>query len=107
VDGGVSSDPDVVARHAKSADADFIAISTYSGVALKYIKQLLDELNLLEYRKPIFIGGKLNQISEESSSSLPKDVTTELQTLGVFVCYRVEDLIDKLIEMLRSKLNGK
>jgi methylmalonyl-CoA mutase cobalamin-binding subunit len=107
VDGGVSSDPDVVAKHAISTHSDFIAISTYSGVALKYINKLLAYLNILEFKIPIFIGGKLNQIPEESSSSLPKDVTTELQTLGVFVCHRVEDMIDKLIEIQRSNLNGK
>ncbi len=101
VDGGVSVDPDIVAKSSKSSNVDFIAISTYNGIALSYIEKLINELNSIDYIKPIFIGGKLNQIPENSSSSLPKDVTADLQALGVIICHKVEDMIEMLVKTIR------
>ncbi|MFX0186044.1 MAG: hypothetical protein ACFE95_23420, partial [Candidatus Hodarchaeota archaeon] len=36
IDAGVSADPDKVVEKAKASESDFIAISTYSGIALTY-----------------------------------------------------------------------
>ena len=99
IDAGVSADPDVVAKRAAEAEADFIAVSTYCGVALGYLESLRQEMAGLGLDVPIFIGGKLNQVPDDSPSSLPVDVTDQLQALGAFVCHRVEDMLEKLVEM--------
>jgi methylmalonyl-CoA mutase cobalamin-binding subunit len=107
VDGGVSADPDHVAKSAKSSNVDFIAISTYNGVALSYISKLINELYSIDYTRPIFIGGRLNQVPENSSSSLPRDVTEDLQALGVNICLKVEDMILKIVETIRVVDNDR
>lgn len=102
IDGGVSTDPYVVAKKAYGNDASFIAISTYNGVALDYIEKLRIELDALQLKLPIFIGGKLNQVKEDDSSSLPVDVSKELGHLGAIVCLSVEDLLIELIRMVQG-----
>ena len=52
---------------------------------------------------PIFIGGKLNRVPEDSPSSMPVDVTDDLRNLGVCVCLRVEDMLAELVGMAREK----
>jgi len=105
VDAGVSVDPDVVANQAYVHRVDFIAISTYSGVALDYLQVLCDELTERGYPAPVFIGGKLNQVPDESLSSMPVDVSTKLQELGAYVCHRVETMIEVLILMADRKVD--
>jgi methylmalonyl-CoA mutase cobalamin-binding subunit len=102
-DAGVSADPDAVAERAKASGADFIAVSTYNGVALDYLQVLRQEMARLSLDRPIFIGGKLNQIPEDSPSSLPVDVTGQLRALGAVVCHRVEDMLEKLLEMAQER----
>jgi len=96
IDVGVSADPDTVAARAKAGSADFIAVSTYSGIALEYLRALNLELDRVRLRVPIFIGGKLNQVPESNPSSLPEDVTGELRALGAVVCLGVEDMVEEL-----------
>ena len=102
-DAGVSADADVVARNTKDSGADFIAISTYSGVALDYLQALGEEMARIDLDVPIFIGGKLNQIPADSSSSLPVDVIDDLQALGAIVCHQVEDMLEGLLRMARER----
>ena len=101
IDAGVSSDPDVVAKHAKDQQASFIAISTYNGVALDYIQKLKTELEKVKMTIPIFIGGKLNQVKDDGLN-LPQDVSEELRTMGVIVCLTIEDLLVELIRMVQG-----
>lgn len=103
IDAGVSADPDAVAERAKASGADFIAVSTYSGVALDYLQVLHQEMARVSLNRPIFIGGKLNQIPEDSPSSLPVDVTSQLRVLGAVVCHRVEDMLEELVEMAKER----
>ncbi|MDH4137007.1 MAG: cobalamin-dependent protein [Anaerolineae bacterium] len=103
IDAGVSADPDAVAERAKVAGADFIAVSTYNGVALDYLQALRQEIARVGLNVPIFIGGKLNQIPEDSPSSLPVDVSGQLQALGAVVCHRVEDMLEELLEMAKER----
>ena len=103
IDAGVSADPDVVAERAKASGADFIAVSTYNGVALDYLQALRQETARVSLDLPVFIGGKLNQIPEDSPSSLPVDVTGQLRALGAVVCHRVEDMLEKLLEMAQER----
>jgi methylmalonyl-CoA mutase cobalamin-binding subunit len=102
IDGGVSSDPNIVAERALTSGATFIAISTYNGVALDYIQRLRTELGHKNMNLPIFIGGKLNQVNDDDPFSLPVDVTDELRKLGVIVCLSIEDLPNELIRMAQG-----
>ncbi len=102
IDAGVSVDPDVVAKYAKTSGADFIAISTYNGVALSYLQSLYQEMNQIELDIPVFIGGKLNQIPDDSLTSLPVDVTNELRAMGAVVCHRVEDMLENLLKITKE-----
>jgi methylmalonyl-CoA mutase cobalamin-binding domain/chain len=103
VDAGVSVDPEDLLRQAVSASADFIALSTYSGIALEYVQALKDEMGKLGRRMPLFIGGKLNQVPEDSTSSMPEDVTDQLQELGVSVCHGIEVMLDGLLSLAQEK----
>lgn len=103
IDAGVSVDPDVVVKRAKESRADFIAISTYSGVAITYLQSLYHEMSQIELNLPIFIGGKLNQIPDDSKTIIPVDVTKQLRDLGAIVCFRVEDMLEKLIEKAKER----
>jgi methylmalonyl-CoA mutase cobalamin-binding subunit len=103
VDAGVSADPDAVAERARTCSADFIAVSTYCGIALDYLQALRQEMDRAGLDLPIFIGGKLNQIPEGSLSSMPVDVTAELRELGAIVCFQIEDLLAELASMAQEK----
>ncbi|MEZ5773276.1 MAG: hypothetical protein R3D33_00775 [Hyphomicrobiaceae bacterium] len=91
VDGGVSVDQAGLARAAGAEGVDAIALSTYNGVALAYLKGLKAELAAAGLEIPVLIGGRLNQIPEGSNSSLPVDVTAELKAAGAMVCASAED----------------
>ncbi len=103
IDGGVSADADAVAAAARDGRADFIAVSTYNGVALAYLQTLRSELSRIEFDIPIFIGGKLNQVPEGSRSGMPVDVSRELRALGAFACTGVEDMLAELLDAARER----
>ena len=102
VDAGVSADPEAVAARASDAGADMIAVSTYSGVALRYVTELREAMDRLECAVPIFVGGKLNEVPDGSLSSMPEDVSRELDELGAVVCLRIEDMLGWLVEMAQE-----
>jgi methylmalonyl-CoA mutase cobalamin-binding subunit len=102
IDAGVSTDPDVLARVARENQADFVAVSTYNGVALDYLQRLRRQMAEHDLRIPIFIGGKLNQILEDSASSMPVDVGRELNEAGAIACRRIEDMIEQLADLTRG-----
>jgi methylmalonyl-CoA mutase cobalamin-binding subunit len=106
VDAGVSADPDTVAARASACAADFVAVSTYNGVALAYLQALGQEMARLELEIPILIGGKLNQIPADSPSSMPVDVSADLRALGAVVCHRVEEMLVAVAKMARSEGHG-
>ncbi|NKB76654.1 MAG: hypothetical protein GKR96_06290 [Gammaproteobacteria bacterium] len=103
IDGGVSTDPDALARIAEDNLADAIALTTYNGVALTYYGQLRDELTEKGIYIPILMGGQLNEIPDESDSSLPVDVETVLAEKGAIVCRKIHDAMAPLIEIAKQK----
>lgn len=103
MDGGVSTDPDALCRLARDGNADAIAISTYNGVALSFLSRMKQDLADNGMDIPVFIGGKLNQIPEDSNSSLPVDVTSDLTSLGAIPCESVETMIEKLADIQTRK----
>ena len=86
VDGGVSSDPEVIVELAKERKVNAIALSTYNGVALTFTSSLLEVMRRQGLKTPVLVGGRLNQVPESSNSGLPADVTQDLKALGVFPC---------------------
>lgn len=103
IDCGIAADPDVVAARAKQFHADAIAISTYNGIALSYLRELRNELQRQQIAPMIFLGGRLNQIPENSPNSMPVDVTDELRALGATACVRVEDMLEQLREVVEPR----
>ena len=102
VDAGVSIDPEVLAERARAAQADFIAISTYNGVALDFVKRLMSALTDAGLTLPVFIGGKLNQVPEVSNTSLPVDVSTELERAGALPCQSISEFLSRLAALAHT-----
>ncbi|WP_428030380.1 cobalamin-dependent protein [Ancylobacter sp.] len=96
VDGGTSVDADDLVATALAAKADLIAISTYNGVALRYAREVKDALARAGADLPVCIGGRLNQVPDDSNSGLPVDVRADIRALGIMPCDTPEDLTRKL-----------
>jgi methylmalonyl-CoA mutase cobalamin-binding subunit len=93
IDGGTSVDPgDLVAR-AIAGGADVVAVSTYNGIALRYAREVQDAMAGAGVTLPLCIGGRLNQVPDDSNSGLPVDVAREIEALGVLACPTPERLI--------------
>ena len=96
LDGGVSTDPAVLAEKVRRDRPDAVAISTYNGIALRYFRAL----RTAGVDCPVLIGGRLNQIPEGSNSSLPVDVGDDLAQAGALVCRAAADLAPALRGLL-------
>ncbi|MEM7123730.1 MAG: cobalamin-dependent protein [Pseudomonadota bacterium] len=101
-DGGISVDPDDLAEQAASGGADLICISTYNGVALGFLEELVGELAARGVDVPVLVGGRLNQIPSGSNTSLPVDVAAELEAAGAHVCRDIDDAIPLLTALARA-----
>ncbi|CAD5274413.1 B12 binding domain-containing protein [Bosea sp. 62] len=104
VDGGTSADPDDLVAIALATGCDVIAISTYNGIALRFATEVLAALERAGANLPVCIGGRLNQIPEDSNSGLPVDVTDDLARLGVIPCPTPEGLVAELDALARARL---
>jgi methylmalonyl-CoA mutase cobalamin-binding subunit len=102
VDAGVSVDPGEVARRAADVHATLIAISTYNGVALGYLRLLRAEMGRLGLELPVFVGGKLNQVPDEDPSSLPVDVSELLREMGAIPCRTIEQMLPALVAIAKA-----
>jgi methylmalonyl-CoA mutase cobalamin-binding subunit len=99
IDGGVSTDPERLVGIAAQQAANFIAISTYNGIALRYARDVARCLARAGLDLPVCIGGRLNQIPDDSNSGLPVDVTAEIRALGFVPCTSL-DALAPLLEQL-------
>ena len=106
IDGGTSTDPNDLAELAQTAQADFIALSSYNGVALQFVVDLKGEMSEREMQLPVFVGGKLNRIPDGSNTSLPVDVRDELSAAGAIVCPSVEVMLDRLAMLAELKIQS-
>jgi hypothetical protein len=104
VDGGTSTDPNDLAEQAQAAGADFIALSSYNGVAMQFLSELKAEMKERALQVPVFIGGKLNRIPDGSNTSLPVDIRDELSATGAIVCSSVPVMLAGLADIARAKL---
>jgi methylmalonyl-CoA mutase cobalamin-binding subunit len=106
VDAGLTTAPDKLVARARAGGADFIAVSTYNGVALSYLEALRAEMARQGLDVPVFIGGKLNQVPEASNTSLPVDVSADLARAGAVVCRGMDDMIGRLADMATAVQHG-
>ncbi|MCW6511493.1 hypothetical protein M8523_26290 [Hyphomicrobiales bacterium BP6-180914] len=93
IDGGTSVDPAELAGRAIRGGADVVAVSTYNGIALRYAREVRDALAATGTALPLCIGGRLNQVPDDSNTGLPVDVTSDIAGLGVTPCVTPEALI--------------
>jgi methylmalonyl-CoA mutase cobalamin-binding subunit len=93
---GAEVNPDEIASEANVQNAEAILVSTHNGMALEYAKQLREALERQKIRRPVLIGGILNQKIE--SQSLPIDVSGNLKELGFYPCARLEGRFTKMLE---------
>ncbi len=103
IDAGVHADPADLIRAAREGGADVIALSTYNGVALDYIMALKRAMRDAKLDLPIFIGGRLNQVPQNSNTSLPVDVADDIAAAGARPCRTPEDLVLPLVDMARAR----
>jgi len=98
VDGGTHGEIDRLVALVREHDAAFIAISTYNGVALRYLSALQDALASAALEPVVFVGGRLNEIPAGSNTSLPVDVSARLAEIGVITCATPEDMLHHLAQ---------
>ncbi len=103
IDGGISTDPNDLALQAQTSAADFIALSSYNGVALQFVTELRRELGERGTDLPVFIGGKLNRIPDGTNTSLPVDISKEIAAAGAIVCTAVDAMITQLLQVARNR----
>jgi len=103
IDGGTSVDPSDLVARAVRGGADIVAISTYNGIALRYAREVRDALAAAGTAVPLCIGGRLNQVPDDSNSGLPVDVTRDIAGLGVTPCTTPETLIAVLDDLAQRR----
>jgi len=107
VDGGTSTDPDDLVAIALASDCDVIAISTYNGIALRFAGEVLTALAKAGRTLPVCIGGRLNQIPDDSNSGLPVDVTDEIAALGAVPCETPERMVAELEALALTRVGDR
>jgi methylmalonyl-CoA mutase cobalamin-binding subunit len=103
VDAGVHADPANLVARARASRADAIALSTYNGVALDYVQALRAAMREAGLEIPVFIGGRLNQVPQNSNTSLPVDVSADIAAAGATPCTTPDDLVLPLARMARAR----
>ena len=101
VDGGTSVDPVDLVASALRHRADAVAVSTYNGIALRYAREVRDALTAAGASLPLCIGGRLNEVPDDSNSGLPVDVTRDIAALGATPCATPEAMIAVLDTLAR------
>jgi len=100
IDAGVSIDAHNLCQQAVDHKADAIAISTYNGIAQSFLSRLKTEMEACDLDIPVYIGGKLNQVPDDSNSSLPVDVSGDLAAMGAIPCATIEYMIEKMAALI-------
>lgn len=82
--------PGEVAEMTLETDSKVILVSTYNGIAKTFASALLKEMEKLDLKAEIFMGGLLNE--NEEGGNIPKDVTNDLRELGIHCIENAEEL---------------
>lgn len=93
VDAGHSVDPEQVVKALLKTEVDGICISTHNGMALTYARNMLEGLRRNNLEVPVFMGGRLNELT---GGILPRDVTADLRELKIIPCRDVFDVLENL-----------
>ncbi|WP_138934448.1 cobalamin-dependent protein [Roseovarius arcticus] len=93
IEAGVAIDAEIMVARALEAGADAIAVSTYNGIGLGYARRLVAELAARGADIPVLMGGKLNEIPQDSNSSLPVDVSAQIRETGAHPCAGLDDML--------------
>lgn len=96
VDIGVSRDPEDIVKVVVETAADAVAVTTHNGVARSFGTSLADQLQAAGSPAPVFMGGVLNEDTEDSPT--PIDVRPQLWDAGI----RTPDTMPELIGELQS-----
>ncbi|MCP5083954.1 MAG: hypothetical protein GY948_19880 [Alphaproteobacteria bacterium] len=105
IDGGVSTDVEKLIAQAAEQKPDAVAVSTYNGVALTYYTDSKTAMADKKLDIPFLIGGRLNQIPEDSNSSLPVDVGDQLSQSGAIVCRAASEIVSSLQAIAEHEAN--
>ena len=93
---GTDASPDEIAETVIETDSDYVAISTYNGIALTFAKRVLAEMEKAGITVPVFMGGVLNETMD--GEKLPIDVTDKLKELGILCSGAAERIVDMILE---------
>ncbi len=96
LEAGVAIDAEVMVARALETGADAIAVSTYNGIGLGYARAVIAELAARGVEMPVLMGGKLNEIPQDSNSSLPVDVSAQIREAGAYPCANLDDMLAAL-----------
>jgi methylmalonyl-CoA mutase cobalamin-binding domain/chain len=100
IDLGTSVDPEVIAAATAETDADAVALSTYNGVALSLVEDVLRQLHQRDMsRKALFVGGRLIQ---DMGAAKSVDVSDRITELGAYPCNTVGQMLVALRELKAS-----
>lgn len=97
---GTSVNSPQIAKVSVETAADAVAISTYNGMALSLGRQLRDELASQGVEPLVFLGGRLNEDTEEGEAT---DVRPMLRDEGLNPC----DSVEEMTELLRRQLAAR
>jgi methylmalonyl-CoA mutase cobalamin-binding subunit len=97
LDGGVSTDPEQLAELAAREGIGVIALSTYNGVALSYVRRLRAACSAHGIAPRVFVGGRMNEIVAETPGALPEDVSNEIRQCGAVPCLSVAEMLRELV----------
>jgi methylmalonyl-CoA mutase cobalamin-binding subunit len=100
IDLGTSVGSEELAKVAREAAADAIAISTLNGGALDFASNIQRELDKRRIRPEIFLGGRLTETRDNVDSV---DVREDLRVIGVHAC----DTVDQMVHDLRRTLAAR
>ena len=100
VDLGTSVDAEIIAAAAAETNAHGVALSTYNGVALSVVEDLMNQLRERGLDdKAVFVGGRLTQDIGPSKSV---DVSDRIASLGAHPCDSVGDMLVELRELVAA-----
>jgi methylmalonyl-CoA mutase cobalamin-binding subunit len=99
IDLGTSVGSEDLAKVAREAAADALAISTLNGGALGFAQNIQRELTKRHINPPLFMGGRLTE-SRGNEDSV--DVRDDLRRLGVHPCDAVDDMVREIRHTLAA-----
>ena len=101
VDGGLAADPEPLVKQAVAESCSAIVVTTHNGWALNFGDRLVKERNRAAApRLALIMGGVLNEdAGPGANAELPRDVTTELNALGVITTNDFSVLIGELAKL--------